>query len=293
MIRTLLYIWNHPFNRKNKFAGILRFFKWQINCLFNNYDIVYQLSENSIIIAKKGLTGVTGNIYNGLHEFNDKLFLLHLLRENDIFCDVGANVGVYTVLASAEIGAKTISIEPIPNTFDLLKFNVLINQIEEKVELFNIGVGSNESEIAFTENLDTANHVATDIETTNSNIIKIPIKTLDVITRYDPPLILKIDVEGYETEVLNGAINLLKNSKLKAIIIELNGAGERYGYDESKVHDQLLLNGFHAYSYQPYKRELIPLDYFGKYNTLYLRDLDFIKERLTKSKKIKILTQAI
>lgn len=293
MIKTLLYIWNHPFNSKNRLAGISRFFKWQINCFLNKNEIIYQLSENSKIVAKKGLTGVTGNIYNGLHEFNDKLFLLHFLRENDTFCDIGANVGVYTILASAEVGSKTISIEPIPSTFDLLKFNILINQINDKVILLNIGLGAIDSEIAFTENLDTANHVATSFEIENKNVIKIPVKTLDEITKNDIPSILKIDVEGYETEVLNGANNLLKNPILKAIIIELNGAGQRYGYDESLIHDKLLLNGFKIFSYEPYSRELINISYLSKQNTLYIRDYDFIKERIKNSRQIKIQKQFI
>jgi FkbM family methyltransferase len=293
MIKTLLYIWNHPFNSKNRLAGISRFFKWQINCFLNKYDIIYQLSENSKIVAKKGLTGVTGNIYNGLHEFNDKLFLLHFLRENDTFCDIGANVGVYTILASAEVGSKTISIEPIPSTFDLLKFNILINQINDKVILLNIGLGAVDSEIAFTKNLDTANHVATSIEIANKNIIKIPIKTLDEVTKNNTPLILKIDVEGYETEVLNGANNLLKNPILKAIIIELNGAGQRYGYDENLIHCKLLLNGFKIFSYNPYSRELVNINYLSKQNTLYIRDYDFVKERIINSRKIKIQKQLI
>ena len=143
------------------------------------------------------------------------------------------------------------------------------------------------------KNLDTANHVATSIEIANKNIIKIPIKTLDEVTKNNTPLILKIDVEGYETEVLNGANNLLKNPILKAIIIELNGAGQRYGYDENLIHSKLLLNGFKIFSYNPYSRELVNINYLSKQNTLYIRDYDFVKERIIDSRKIKIQKQLI
>ena len=63
------------------------------------------------------MTGATGNIYTGLHEFEDMMFLLHLLRPGDIFVDAGANIGSYTVLASAVVGAKSISFEPVPPLF--------------------------------------------------------------------------------------------------------------------------------------------------------------------------------
>ena len=43
--------------------------------------------------------GVTGNVYCGLHDFAEMSFMLHLLRAGDLFADIGANVGSYTVLA--------------------------------------------------------------------------------------------------------------------------------------------------------------------------------------------------
>jgi hypothetical protein len=43
---------------------------------------------------------MSGNIYAGLHEFGDMAFVLHFLRAGDLFADVGANIGSYTVLAS-------------------------------------------------------------------------------------------------------------------------------------------------------------------------------------------------
>ena len=99
------------------------------------------MTGNSKLIISKGQTGATGNYYNGLHEFNDMMFILHFLRIDEIFYDIGANIGVYTILASAEIGAKTYSIEPIPDTFNNLASNIIINNIQEKVYQLNVGVG--------------------------------------------------------------------------------------------------------------------------------------------------------
>jgi len=44
---------------------------------------------------------------------NDMGFLLHFLRKDDLFLDVGANIGSYTVLAGGAVGAKSISFEPV------------------------------------------------------------------------------------------------------------------------------------------------------------------------------------
>ena len=70
------------------------------------------------------MTGATGNIYAGLHEFADMAFTLHFLRPDDLFMDVGANVGSYTLLASGVCKARTISFEPYPETMAALRRNI-------------------------------------------------------------------------------------------------------------------------------------------------------------------------
>ena len=116
IFNTLKFIYTHPFNRRNKPGSLLRFVKWQINCLLNPYPILYPYTENTKLVIWKGLTGATGNLYCGLAEFNDMGFLLHFLRDSDLFIDVGANIGAYNILASGEISACTIVIDTIACT---------------------------------------------------------------------------------------------------------------------------------------------------------------------------------
>lgn len=92
LIKVLRFIFNHPFNSDNKFGGIMKFLKWQINCRLNPYPILYLYTENSKFIIWKGLTGATGNLYCGLMEYDEMAFLLHFLRPEDLFIDIGANV---------------------------------------------------------------------------------------------------------------------------------------------------------------------------------------------------------
>jgi hypothetical protein len=60
-------ILKHPINENNKIAALWRFFSWQLKfrCLPNHY-FKHDLSRNSKMFAKQGMTGVTGCIYNGL-----------------------------------------------------------------------------------------------------------------------------------------------------------------------------------------------------------------------------------
>ena len=283
LFKILKSIYNHPYNSHNKLDGIMRFIKWQINCRLNPYPIIYQFTQNSKLIIFKGLTGATGNLYCGLLEFDDMGFLLHLLRDKDLFIDIGANVGVYTILASSEVGANTIAIEPIPSTFKNLIENINVNQIQEKVKSLNIGLGSKKDIIRFTQTLDTVNHVATENEI---DTINVEVEKLDTIAKNKKPLLIKMDVEGFETDVLNGSEEVLKSKDLKAIIIELNGSGERYGYDENQIHIKLLDNGFKPYKYNPKSRKLIQIEHFGSHNTIYIRDIQFVMNRVKTSRKI-------
>jgi predicted RNA methylase len=77
------------------------------------------------------MTGATGNIYAGLHDFHEMALLLHFLRPCDVFVDIGANVGAYSVLASGVVGAKTFAFEPVPQTFACLRDNVRMNDLQD------------------------------------------------------------------------------------------------------------------------------------------------------------------
>ncbi|MBS1527499.1 MAG: FkbM family methyltransferase, partial [Bacteroidetes bacterium] len=223
--------------------------------------------------ARKGLTGITGNIYTGLHEFSDMAFLLHFLRPEDTFFDIGANVGSYTLLASGYCGADTMAFEPAHSTFEILSRNVALNQLSHHVRLIHAAVGASDGTIAFTSDEDTTNHaVAEGEKPSKERVVQIPMVTIDSVAIANPPSLLKIDVEGYETEALRGMKNTLDNPWLKAIIIELNGSGGRYGYDEKDIHELLLSKRFEPYQYEPFSRALTPLSSFGSYNTIYCRD---------------------
>ena len=70
---------------------------------------------------------------------------------------------------------------------------------------------------------------------------------------------MKIDVEGYETPLLEGAVNTLKNEELCAVIMELNGSGGRYGFDEAEILSMMAHYGFKTFSYDPFERAFVNL----------------------------------
>ena len=133
------------------------------------------------------------------------------------------------------------------------------------------------------------NHVIAADET-SENVISVKQSTLD--DELDSaPLCIKIDVEGYETPTLQGGLNTLKNKGLCAVIMELNGSGNRYGYDEDKILGLMSSYGFKPYAYTPFERRLIPLkgkNTIGTGNTLFIRDRALIQERIKTARGIKV-----
>ncbi|MEO6329115.1 MAG: FkbM family methyltransferase [Ginsengibacter sp.] len=293
-IRSIItFINNHPLAGKHKFRAYTKFLKWQLGQLINPGEKKIAFAGSTSLLISKGMTGATGNIYAGLHEFADMGFLLHFLRKGDVFADVGANVGSYTVLAAGYTRAKTIAFEPVPATFKSLQNNIELNHLEQYVTAYNIGISAQKSKLLFTSSHDTGNHVISVAENNNGQqVIEVAVTSIDEILKGDDvPLLIKIDVEGFETEVITGMKQTLKDHKLKAIIIELNGSGGRYGYDENNIHKTLLAEGFEAYVYDPFKRECSHVISYGAHNTLYLRGMDFIVNRIKTASKVSLFSE--
>lgn len=294
LFNTFKFIASHPATRNNKWAAFQRFAGWQIQSRIFRRPVVYPFVENSRLVVEGGMTGATGNIYTGLHEFEDMMFLLHLLLPQDTFADVGANIGSYTVLASAVVGAKSISFEPVPSTFRHLKHNVAFNNIETLVELKNAGVGEALGKLRFTSGLDTMNHVVSNPSDPKSDTVEVDIVTLDDAMGDRTPTLMKIDTEGFELSVLKGAGKTLKNLALLAIIVELNGACQRYGVNEKDIHEFIISHDFKPITYDPFKRTFSVKESYNPHgNTIYIRNELETSERLSNARKFNILNLCV
>ncbi len=202
------------------------------------------------------------NYYLGLSDFAEMGFLLHALRPDDLFVDVGANIGAYTVLASAAIGSRAVAVEPIPATYCRLVDNIRLNDIAPLVNCLNIGVGRDETVLTFTADGDTCNHVVRPDERVSATM-SVPIKPLDAIMPSSPRparVFIKIDVEGYTAEVLAGAAHTLAESSVGAAIVEHSQMVERYGASIASIHGEMLRHGFVPCTYDPLAREVVRLE---------------------------------
>jgi hypothetical protein len=75
---TFQFIARHPLSSNRPLSAYWRYARWQVESRLRN-EVVFEWIEGSRLVARNGMTGATGNIYCGLHEFADMAFLLHLL----------------------------------------------------------------------------------------------------------------------------------------------------------------------------------------------------------------------
>lgn len=290
--RTYHFLNNHPLSQHNKILIFYRFFFWQLQSRINKGLIVKEWIQPLKLYLKRNLVGATGNYYVGLHDFEEMLFLLHFLKMKDVFFDIGSNVGCYSLLASGICQAQSYAFEPIPESFQLLNKNVEINQLQKHINTYNLGLGDVPGELNFTKNLDTVNHVVIS-PGDGQKIISVPVRRLDDLA-FDSPKLIKIDVEGFEYFVLRGADKILSDSNLQGIIIELNGSGGRYGISDEQVHKLLIDYHFLPVTYNPINRVINRLEtYNSNGNTIYLRNLEDIQQKMVQSPKVNIYGRLI
>jgi hypothetical protein len=103
---------------------------------------------------------------------------------------------------------------------------------------------------------------------------------------------MKIDVEGYEAEVLAGAVETAACPELVAIITENNDDSVKYGDGIQSVSSFMSLHGFTAVTYDPWRRQFTP-KHKRSDNTLFLRNIENVQRRVTEAEPFHVFGRAI
>jgi FkbM family methyltransferase len=181
-------------------------------------EFVFSFYKNTRLHARSDFGSPILAFYLGLYEESSMKFLIKYLRPDDVFVDVGANVGVYTVLAAGVCGARVHAFEPVSLAYRALQDNVSLNGLKDRVTLHKCGVGSQRSAAFITTSRKGSNAIS--IGNGHGPVEEIEINALDQMLGADVPEMIKVDVEGYEEQVLLGAINLLTSGRVNVVIVE-------------------------------------------------------------------------
>jgi len=134
-----------------------------------------------------------------------------------VVVDVGAYVGLYTVAFAQRVGptGRVYSFEPDPRNCAVLRKHIVLNNVSERVEVHQMAVGEKDGFVPFTAGRDSQSVVGANSSTAET----VRMARLDTILPSGRIDVLKVDVEGFEENVLKGAEVLLSDKKRKTWVI--------------------------------------------------------------------------
>ncbi|MDY6785373.1 MAG: FkbM family methyltransferase [Cyanobacteriota bacterium] len=281
-IETLNYIWNHPNCRQEQLQAIARFIGWQFYKRLTHRSLDIPLVDDLKLRCYPDSAAASAVLYCGLFDRNEMTFLLRYLREEDAFLDLGANIGVYTLLAASKIDSgKIYSIEALPKNYARLQENIALNQLHQVTSYDSAiadRVGTVRLELA---EGDCMPHLVEETEIAE-NAIAVPCETLNHLFNNKPPSNLKLakmDIEGAELLALKGATSLLEQHCPPVWLVEIV-------YQDRELVEWFENYGYTLYEYSAETHQLSPVSLgcvSGK-NVLAIATsaLEFVRHRLSR-----------
>jgi FkbM family methyltransferase len=235
--------------------AVARHLAWQLRKLTARFPVELRLS-NSALIAAHGRCGVSALVNShGMYDYNNMTLIQLVLSGGGLFVDVGANIGAYTLIASEQDAAQVLAFEPHPITFAALRSNIARNR-RGNVTAVCAAVGDEAGMIAITNTPGSSTTHITSAE--GSDSVAVPMVRLDAElgARGLKPYVVKIDVEGYELNVLKGLGTALADVAM--VFVEINGLSQIRAGGAEPIRSTLSAAGFVGpLYYEAESRELI------------------------------------
>lgn len=197
----------------------------------------------SLVLDRREWTA--DGIYRGLYERAESRIVEALLPPGGTFVDVGANIGWYTMVGAAAVGPSgtVIVVEPSPRCLASLRAG-LGNLPPGVVELHEVAAGSVAgSAVLLDPGDDDHGGLGTLRPGAQGSSTTVPVRPLDEIIGTRTVDVVKIDVEGFEPQVLEGAVGLLADpERLGGLLLEVS---PEFGSVEYAAHLVDALDGSH------------------------------------------------
>lgn len=245
-----------------------------------------------VVVPGYNVDVTVGIVRDGLHEPWTTRLIQELVQEGNIYVNVGANFGYYTVLGGCRVGpqGKVISIEANPHVFSILMRTIVWSGVIDRVEAYNIAaykeddvelefsfdyqfIGGGHFKHRVEEGIDQTKTPFWSVESVPQlvngdgkwiygqgllNFLKVKTRKLDtILANLERVDVLHMDVEGAEPYVISGALDILRRSGNTKIVFEWSEYAYVNGSDEYKklaegMYDLFMEMGYHV-------RYLLPL----------------------------------
>lgn len=215
-------IWQNPGNRGQRLWRCCRAVAWQLDKRLLKKPRIITLPNGARMWAHPDCVVSSALIYSEWPEFHEFQFIRRRLKPDDAIVDVGANVGHVLLLLSDLVNPNhMIGFEPTPVTFGRLKENWALNGWAIG-QLHQCAVGAEDGQLFIP---DTPSPVTTNSlkSTRGDHEVAVDVKPLDAMGDWlgkGPVGLLKIDVEGFEPDVVRGAMVFLKSRRPRLVMFE-------------------------------------------------------------------------
>ncbi|HSE29134.1 MAG TPA: FkbM family methyltransferase [Candidatus Saccharimonadales bacterium] len=232
-------------------AGVVR--EWIYK--FTNKGGIVEVEYLTIKLRLPGHDfGLAPGLLGGYYEKLQLTIYAELAKKADVIIDVGANIGLYSSIGAKNLkkSSKLIAFEPIPDNIDLLKSNLQLNGLQDKVTIVPKALGEDDRKLElYLSSKSIGNHSAggsgargygdvleVDQTTIDAYTNKAKLKTVDLI---------KIDVEGYDGYVLKGGLKTIAKYHPALMIECIPELLDRCNFDYRTFGEMLFKNYKHRY----------------------------------------------
>lgn len=262
--RVVRHIWVHPANRGARGRALLRAVRFQLVGRLLRRPSHARVGSQGRMICYLHSNGASAMLYANPPDFEEMNFWRQFLHRGDLFVDLGSNVGTYAIWAG-DSGAEVWAFEPDPLAFSRLKANLAINDFQIAAQ--QVALGAQLGQLQLTTGRDTTNRLvlnATDIASGATQ--DVPVSTLDLIVVERYVRGLKIDVEGAERLVVEGANTVLAANRIAVLQIEWNRMSDStLNESRAPLLELMLGHGYLPFRPEDGHMEPVPLSDAGSY----------------------------
>lgn len=271
VMSTLRSILAHPANRGHSLTAVARYLGWQVSKRLGAryWDIPFH--GLTLRCHRDSHSASAAMYFSGMPDFREMCFMQRYLRPGDTFLDVGANVGVYTMIAAALVGASgsVHAFEPGAATAMRLRENIDLNALRH-VSVHELALSDRDGSALLDNGCDdcVASLVPQVGTTSDSHGMSVRCARLDTLLPDTQAAMAKLDVEGAEPLVVRGARSLMARGVPPVMQIEMDGYCRKFGIEThsfiAELSDQGYDTGFYdvpanriIYTLRPWEQHIV------------------------------------
>lgn len=249
VLTALTNVFSHPLNKNQPLLTLQKVLWWKWNQQVIKQPVIVNLLDAAKFLCYPNSSYGSFVFYARYPEYEEMKFLEEVIKPKDVCVDVGANVGAVTVLMAHQASkGKIFSFEPTPSLVPKINENVVINNFENRVEVIEKAVANKNGKLSFALTSESeVNHISTERDEHSTTVTSTSLDSFLKRKQVKDLDILKVDVEGAELSVFQGAKKSLKDKRVSIIVFEVNKNIEDFGSTKQELLQYLERFGYSLY----------------------------------------------